>query len=349
MSPDGTVRADPGPGELAAAASQDAPFWLDLSEMTAELADWLERGLGLHPLVIEDARQFGERPKLEEFEDYVAVVMYGAGAATSVSQLVLPGRSGAPVTSAPMTSASASAIDVRSLDSLGEVHCIVSARYIVTVHRNTCPALEEAARRASASNALAAGPGSVFYQFADALADSFFPVMDELDDRLDALQAEIIESPHRSQLTELAGYRAMLTPLRKVLLPQADIVDALASGKVRVPGADEDQLPYLRDIRDHLRKLADLADSYRDHIAATADSYSSVVSNQLNVVMKQLAVISTIFLPLSFLTGFFGQNFGALVNHIGSWPAFLGFGVGTEVVAVILLYLMFRRQGWLKS
>jgi magnesium transporter len=74
-----------------------------------------------------------------------------------------------------------------------------------------------------------------------------------------------------------------------------------------------------------------------------------VVSNQQNVVLKQLAVISTIFLTLSFLTGFFGQNFGALVGHIASWFAFLIFGIGSEVLAVVLLYLLFRRRGWLKS
>jgi len=141
----------------------------------------------------------------------------------------------------------------------------------------------------------------------------------------------------------------MLTPLHKVLVPQTDIFASLSSGKIRVPGAGDDQLPYLRDIHDHLRKLSDLTDSYRDLIAGTAAAYTSVVSNQQNVVMKQLAVISTIFLPMSFLTGFFGQNFGALVGHIAGWSAFLIFGIGSEVLAVVLLYLLFRRRGWLKS
>jgi hypothetical protein len=80
-------------------------------------------------------------------------------------------------------------------------------------------------------------------------------------------------------------------------------------------------------------------------VGDTADAYSSVVSNQQNVVMKELAVISTVFLPLTFLTGFFGQNFGALVGHIGSWTTFLVFDVGTELLAVILLYLFFRSRG----
>jgi len=334
---DGTVQADPGVRELDAAMGQPLPFWLDIPELSAELSAWLRDALGLHPLVIEDAEQFGELPKLEVFDDYIAVVLYGPGPGARLDQLSGP------------AAAAAAAVDVSSLDVLGEVHCVVSERCVVTVHRGNCPAIVEAAGLAATQKALTAGPGVVFYRVADALADSFFPVLSELDDRLDALQAEVIRSPRDSQLTELGTYRAMLTPLHKVLTPQSDIFASLASGRARVPGGDDAQLPYLRDIHDHLRKLSDLTDSYRDLITGTAAAYTSVVGNQQNVVMKQLAVISTIFLPLSFLTGFFGQNFGALVGHVTGWAAFLGFGIGGDVVAVFLLYLLFRRRGWLRS
>jgi magnesium transporter len=333
---DGSVLVDPDGEALNALAGQQAPFWLDLPGVSAEQADWLGRVLHLHPLVIEDAQQFGERPKIEEFDGYIAVVLYGAGTGAS---LVRPPR--------PDREATGPA-DGSSPGLISEVHCIVSSRYIVTVHRGDCPAIEDAARRAGTAG-LAAGPSAVFYQVSDSLTDSFFPVLTEFDDRLYAFQAEIIQSPRSSQLAELAGYHTGLAALHKVLTPQSDVFDSLSSGKIRVPGADDTQLPYLRDIHDHLRKLSDLTDSYLHQIATTADAYRSIASNQLNVVMKQLAVISTTFLPLSFLTGFFGQNFGALVGHIGSWPAFLILGLGSELLAVILLYLLFRRRGWLKS
>jgi Mg2+ and Co2+ transporter CorA len=96
-----------------------------------------------------------------------------------------------------------------------------------------------------------------------------------------------------------------------VIDPQTDIFGTLSSGRVRVPGAGDEQLPYLRDIHDHLKKISDLTESFRELIAGIADVSMSQTSNQLNIVMKQLAVISTVFLPLSFLAGFFGQNFGA--------------------------------------
>jgi len=97
---------------------------------------------------------------------------------------------------------------------------------------------------------------------------------------------------------------------------------------------------------DHVIRISDLIDSYRDLLSSAMDVYLSTVSNRLNAVMKQLAVIATIFLPLAWLTGFFGQNFGYLVRSIGGWEAFVGVGVGTELVALAILLAFFRRRGW---
>ncbi len=338
---DGHVVDDPRTGDLTAAAADQEPFWLDLPGVSQQYASWLEDIFGLHPLVVEDAQQFGERPKLEQFDNYIAVVVYGAGTNARLDRLDrragAAGRSGTE------------AADVSPQDVLSEVHCIVSTRYIITVHQGDCPGVTDAAGRVAAHNSLAVGPAAVFYQVADALTDSLFPVVTELDDRLDALQAEIIRAPRSSQLAELGAYRSALIPLHKVLTSQEEVFDVLSSGKVRLPGARDDQLPYLRDVHDHIKKLSDQADSFRALIAGAAAAYSSGVSNQLNVVMKQLAVISTVFLPLSFLTGFFGQNFGALVGHIETWQAFVIYGVGSEVLAVVLLSVLFWRRGWLKT
>ena len=90
-----------------------------------------------------------------------------------------------------------------------------------------------------------------------------------------------------------------------------------------------------------------MVDSYRDLLSGSLDAYMSMVSNRMNQQMKQLTIIATIFLPLSYLTGFFGQNFAWLVTRIGSLPAFLGIGIGTEVLAVIGLLTLFKRQGWM--
>jgi magnesium transporter len=104
---------------------------------------------------------------------------------------------------------------------------------------------------------------------------------------------------------------------------------------------------YIRDLYDHLIRISDMVDSYRDLLSGSLDAYISMVSNRMNQQMKQLTIIATIFLPLSYLTGFFGQNFAWLVDRIGSLSAFLGIGVGIEVLAVIGLLTLFKKQGWM--
>ena len=135
--------------------------------------------------------------------------------------------------------------------------------------------------------------------------------------------------------------------MRKLVTPQRDMVNAMLSGVIPVPGMTAETERYVRDLYDHLIRISDMVDSYRDLLSGSLDAYMSMVSNRLNDVMKQLTIIATVFLPLSFLTGFFGQNLGWLVNREGSLTAFLIFGIGTEALAVIGPLVMFRRRGWL--
>jgi magnesium transporter len=158
-----------------------------------------------------------------------------------------------------------------------------------------------------------------------------------------------MQRPTNEQLAELLQYKSSLIAVRRVIAPQRDLFAGLSSGVTTLPGFDEESQRYFRDVYDHLIRLADLVDSYRDLLSGTTDAYLSVVSNQLNQVMKQLTIIATVFLPLSFLTGFFGQNFAWMVNHIGSWEAFVVVGLGTELFAVVALMSLFFRRGWLGS
>ncbi len=134
--------------------------------------------------------------------------------------------------------------------------------------------------------------------------------------------------------------------MRKAVSPQRDTFARLAVGIGELPGFVQEDERYFRDVYDHLIRISDLIDSYRDLLTGAMDVYLSTVSNRLNSVMKQLTVIATIFLPLAWLTGFFGQNFGWMVRHIGSWEAFLGLGVGIEVLAIATMLFYFKRKGW---
>jgi magnesium transporter len=248
---------------------------------------------------------------------------------------------------APTPSASFSTLD--DLQKVSEVHCIVSEQWLLTLHKGTCPSLREYALRAVNHKIANLKQAQLVYRIADVLIDSFAPILGELDDRIDELQSAVVQSPDNDQLAEMLKYRAALIQLRRLITPQRDIFASLSAGVTELPGFSDDDVRYLRDVYDHLIHLSDLIDSYRDLLSGTTDAYLSVVSNQLNVVMKQLSIIATIFLPLSFLTGFFGQNFGWLVGGLNGVGKFLILGLGTEVVAVAALYMLFRRRGWLKG
>jgi magnesium transporter len=267
-----------------------------------------------HPLAIEDSEQFDQRAKLDEYDDFVFVVVYGA---------------------APDD------------DRLVEVHCFYSARFLITVHRDDCPAFAEIRRRYQRRERKIEQPSLLLYRVVDGLVDSFFPLLAAFDDRIDELEDAIFLKADDKQLQEIFQMKRLLVGMRKAVSPQRDTFARLMGGGIaQLPGlADEDER-YFRDIYDHLIRISDLIDSYRDLLTGAMDVYLSTVSNRLNSVMKQLTIIATVFLPLSWLTGIFGQNFGFMVRHIGGWETFVGLGVGSELLVLAALLLFFKRRGW---
>jgi magnesium transporter len=191
---------------------------------------------------------------------------------------------------------------------------------------------------------------AIFYLIMDTLIDSFFPVLSEFDDSIDNLEGAILKTPTEEQLGTLFGMKQQIMTIRKVVTPQRDMIASLNAGMVEIPGMTDAGSPYFRSLYDHLIRISDMVDEYRDLIGGAMETHLSMVSNRLNVVMKQLAIIATIFLPLGFLTGFFGQNFAWLTNHLQvSLGYFLFLGIGSELVAIAGLLLLFRRRGWLSG
>jgi magnesium transporter len=303
---------------LAALASKTF-FWLDLDDGTVDgtVTELLGTHFGFHPLAVQAAEKFSQRPRIDDYDNFMYLVARGAD----------PGGSGQ-----------------------AEVHCFWTDTYVVTVHRGECPAVRSVHDRLGRHHSSeAASPQIVIvYLTIDSLVESFFPVLSDFDDRIDALEDDILKAPTEEQLGVLFDMKRSLMEMRKVITPQRDMMASINSGINDIPGMTDEATRYFRDLYDHLIRMADLVDSYRDLLSSVMDTHLSTVSNRLNVVMKQLAIIATVFLPLSFLTGFFGQNFNYLVNHllIPSWT-FWVLGIGTELIAVGLLYNLFRRRGWL--
>ncbi len=293
-----------------------ARFWLDLAGMDKSTTDRLLLDtFGFHQLAVRDAEHFGQRPKVEAYDDFTLIVVYGA---TGGGQLV-------------------------------EVNCFYTENYLVTVHRDACPELTGLAKRLEQRPELRTDHVMLLYRVVDALIDGYFPVLADLDDRIDELEDAILQRPTDQQLGQLFDMKRSLIALRKVVTPQRDMFATLLSGTSALPGMTRDAERYFRDLYDHLIRVSDLVDSYRDLMSGVLDTHLSTVSNRLNVVMKQLTIIATIFLPLSFLTGFFGQNFAWMVTRITSLPIFLGAGIGLPVAVAAALVVTFRRRGWLTA
>jgi magnesium transporter len=296
---------------------RDEFFWLDLAAPSGEEISRLGELFGFHPLALEDTEAFGQRPKLDDYPDYIFLVFYGA---------LRAGPSGHP--------------------ALREVHMFVSGQWVVTIHRDDLPPLDH--QREQLSGRVLHSEQFLLYRILDALTDSFFPVLADMDDEIDELEAAVLEDPTDEQLQRLFGLKRELVALRKVITPQRDLFARSIDQIAELPGLVLDERDYFRDIYDHLIRISDLIDSYRDLLSGATDLYLSTVSNRQNDVMKQLTVIATVFLPLSFITGFFGQNFGWLVTHVitSSW-SFWVLGVGSMALTCIALLVYFRRKHWI--
>ncbi len=307
------VTPDPQRSAIAGALASAHPFWLDLAEVDPEAVAVLGEDFGFHPLAVEDAEDFGQRPKCDDYDSFVLLVAYGAAA------------DGRPI----------------------EVHCFLGASFLVTVHREQAPGLDAVLGRWRAREVALPSPQMLLYRVLDGLVDGFFPVLETFDESIDRLQDDILRRPTDAQLGELFRLKRTLIKIRRLASEQRDVFGSVLTDPGQLPGMSSEVERYFRDLYDHVVRISQTADGYRDLLSSVLDTYLSTTSNRLNVVMKQLAIIATVFLPMSFVTGFFGQNFAWLTDRIGGPAVFWIAGVALQVAVVVGLLAMFWRMGWL--
>lgn len=290
-------------------------FWLDIEAPDDADYDLLEHTFNFHPLTIEDIRHQNQRPKVDEYPDYNFCVLFVA--VWENDDIVLR-----------------------------EHHLYVGPQYLITVHQEPSEQLKELADRIHKSPELTHGkPAFLTYMIIDSLVDATFPVLDKLDDGVDALEDEITEKATEEQLARIYHYKHSVTELRRFLGAQRDVFQALITHGVHLQQAD--MTLYYRDVYDHIVRQYETADSLRDLLTSAMDVYLSTVSNRLNQTTKTLTVIASLFLPLTFLTGLYGMNFAYLtqVLEIPTWAFWAG--LGTMLVATLIQLWLFRRRGWI--
>ena len=185
------------------------------------------------------------------------------------------------------------------------------------------------------------------YHVVDGLVDSFFPSLSDMDERIDTLQAEIFSNPREEQLQEIFAMKQRLVGVRRVIAPQRDMFAQLVGNVVEIPGISDETTRYFRDVYDHLIRLSEMIDSYRDLLTGVIDVYLSTVANRRDQIMKQLTVLAAIFLPITYITGFFGQNFGYMVDHLIGSPTAFVLGTALQIATVLAILGFFKRREWI--
>jgi len=294
--------------------------WLDFdSPLTADDRRLLAAPpFGFHELALEDAsRPDGQRPKVEEYEDYFFMVMHALSHKQVEGQLSL------------------------ELD-WHEIDLFVGSNFVISVHRGELPEIDRVWQDALVRpGILGCGSDRLTYFILDAVVDHYLEAIDDIEDILDDLEDAVISpSSGESAVQDIFRFKRQLINFRKKAGPLREAINEMTSRNF--PYITENTSFYLRDVYDHLIRLSDILDSYRDILTGALDVHLSAVSNRLNVIMKRLTVVATIFMPLTFITGFWGMNF--LDLPVGSHPWFWVTVSGMAAITLALVVMFTSRQ-----
>ena len=296
-------------------AAKDLGFWLDIEAPDDADFQLLEHTFNFHPLTIEDIKHQNQRPKVDEYPDYNFTVIFQVLWANDEAVFQ-------------------------------EHHLYVGSHYLITVHQEHSDALTAVHDRIAKSPALTKGqPAFLTYLVIDGLVDSTFPSLEKLDDSVDELEDDIIAKATSELLDRIYHLKHSVVEMRRLLGAQRDVFQALITHGIHLQHAD--MTLYYRDVYDHIVRQYETVDSLRDLLTSAMDVYLSTVSNRLNQTTKALTVIASVFLPLSFLTGFYGMNFVYLTQVLETPYAAFAVGIATMLVAVGIQLWLFRRRGWL--
>jgi magnesium transporter len=321
-----TMRAT-DPADLSTAFyDPSAQFWADLSGPTEAEYALLKDLFGFHPLAVEDAIQEVQRPKLESY------AMVGDKLKTDYFFLVIHGPDLAP--------------DSEHLFQTTELDIFFSQRYLVTVHDDPMAAVSEMFARVQTycEGKMPLEVDIVLYELLDRLVDKYVPILDDFQELLDKLEEQAIEDPPEEFLVTVSDRKTELLNLRRIMTQQRDILGQLTRGEVPFMG----QLSriYFRDVLDHLNREVETIDIYRDLLMGCRDIYMSSINNRLNRIMKTLAIISIVTLPLTVITSFFGMNFADTIPGFTKPLTFVAAMLLMICLPFVFLYL-FQKKGWL--
>ncbi len=319
---DGQIRTNLTAEELLAARSDaQGLLWVDFNCAPADACEPILRDVfGFHPLAIDDALKETHVARVDDWEQYLYLVLH-----TVELEEKYP-------------------LELRSL----ELDVFLGTNYLVTHHERTMGAVDDIWHRwQSNERGLRSGPGRLLYELADQLVAAYLPVIDRMDDLVDHIEQQMFDHPQPQILEDLFRLRRAVVDMRRTIAPEREVLNRLARDDFAV--IDRRLRIYFRDVYDHLVRLHETCESLRDLAGGALEVYLSVVNNRLNDVMKTLTIITTLFMPISFLSGFFGMNFFQPAQPLVAWTGMPAL-VATLAVMVLLplgMFMWVRRRGWM--
>jgi len=298
---------------------EKAVIWVDM-EAPSETDDRVLLDIfHFHPLTVEDCRANRHHPKVEEFPDYLYFIVHAVRTDTS------PDR-----------------FNTIELDGF------LGRNYVVTYHHENFGSITKVKTSVCSSPVLCQrGATFLLHQIIDSIVDDYLPVMDDFDERISDLEDDIfaLNRPNKEILEEILGLKRSVLRLRRITSKQLDVLYRMSHGQFQLISGPA--LPFYRDIYDHIVRVTDLGESYRDLISGSLEAYLSVVSNRLNEIMKVLTIFSAIMLPLTFIAGVYGMNFDNMPEIHSRYGYYVVWIVMVGVALAMLVY--FWRRGWIGS
>lgn len=296
-------------------------LWVDFSDEPPEACLPILNRFGFHPLAIEDALQQTHSPKLDNWGDYLYIVLNYMSVAENGDEWDT---------------------------EIDELDVFLGKNYIVTHHDNPVSSIDETWSICERDpRPLQDGADHLLYKIADKLIAGYMPAVEKIDDAIDQIEDQVFDRPSPRTLERLFALKRVLLAMRRILLPQREVMNKLARDDYDV--IDPKDRIFFRDIYDHLVRLHDLNESLRDLVGGALDTYLSVINNRMNDIMKTLTIITVLFMPLTFLTGYFGMNFFEPLGLMKNWTTSLVFYLTLATIFVMpaLMYLWMRRRTWI--
>ncbi len=297
-------------------------LWVDfMGEPPSVDEPILREVFGFHPLAVDDALRETHVPKLDDWGQYLYLVLHS---------LIYDDNNG----NEPIGTV--------------ELDIFLGPNYLVTHHDRPVAALDRAWDLVQRDERHArAGTERVLYLLVDELVGSYMPVLEALEDTIDAIEDVIFGDPGPKMVERIFTLKRSLLRLRRIIAPEREVLNKLARDNYAV--VRPASRVFFRDVYDHLVRMYDITESLRDLVSGALDTYLSVINNRMNEVMKTLTVITTLFMPLSFLTGFFGMNFFQPVASLPAWTNVPAFLIALSIMALtpIGMFLWMRRRAWM--